>query len=106
MRPIGAIPHVNVNFSKFKEMYYNVRSLLPKIDELRAVCETSKPDIVYIVETWLDHSISDNELLVPNYQLFRLDKNRHGGGMFTSLSLVLYLIEGWTLSFRISVCQT
>ena len=34
-----------------------------------------------IVETWLDNSVSDNELYLSNYQLFRLDRNRHGGGI-------------------------
>ena len=70
-------------------MYYNVRSLLPKIDELRAVCVASKPDIICIVEMWLDNNISDNELAMQDYQLFRLDRNRHGGGiaLYVHLSL-------------------
>ena len=62
-------------------MYYNVQSLLPKLDELRIVCETEKPGIVCIVESWLDNSISDNEISIPTYQLFRHDRNRHGGGV-------------------------
>ena len=62
-------------------MYYNVRSLLPKIDELRAVCVMSKPDIICIVETRPDNNISDNELAMQDYQLFRLDRNHHGDGI-------------------------
>ena len=60
-------------------IYYNARSLLSKLDELRAISETTKPDI--IVETWLDNEITDNEVCLVNYQLFRLDRNRHGGGI-------------------------
>ena len=56
-------------------IHYNARSLLPKVDELRAVCVATKPNIICIVETWLDDSIPDNDL---SYQLFRLDRNRHG----------------------------
>ena len=48
-------------------IHYNARSLLPKVDELRAVCVA---DIICIVETWLDDSISDNDLSLPNYQLY------------------------------------
>ena len=44
------------------------------------VCEATKPDIVRIVETWLDDRVSDSELSLDNYQLFRFDCNRHGGG--------------------------
>ena len=54
-------------------MYYNIRSLLSKVDELRAISEATKPDIICIVETWLDNNIPDNELFLSDYQLFRLD---------------------------------
>ena len=80
-----SLSHENINCKKPREhvniMYYNVRSLLPKLDELRIVCETEKPGIVCIVESWLDNSISDNEISIPTYQLFRHDRNRHGGGV-------------------------
>ena len=62
-------------------MYYNARSLLPKIDELRALSMTVKPHVICIVETWLDESIQDSELSIENYNLVRLDRNRHGGGV-------------------------
>ena len=42
-------------------MYYNICSLLSKVDELRAVSEATKPDIICIVETWLDKHIPNNE---------------------------------------------
>ena len=29
----------------------------------------------------MDDSVSDNDLSISNYQLFRLDRNRHGGGI-------------------------
>ena len=75
-------------------LYYNARSLLPKMDELRAVNEASKPDIACIVETWLDGDITDGELLLPNFQLFRRDRNRHGGGvaLYVSSSLVCNML--------------
>ena len=40
---------VNVTWNKSHEqlhvIYYNIRSLFPKIDELCVVCETSKPNM-------------------------------------------------------------
>ena len=54
---------------------------MPKLDELRAAILIHKPDIICIVETWLDESISDNEVGIQNYDIVRLDRNRHGGGI-------------------------
>ena len=31
------------------------------------MCEATKSDMIGIVETWLDSSVSDNELSLPNY---------------------------------------
>ena len=86
MRPSGlGVSYVNVMCDSTREqkhiVHYKARSLLPKVYE-RAVCVATKPDIICIVETWLDDSISDNDLSLSNYQLFRLDRNyRHGGGI-------------------------
>ena len=58
-------------------LYYNARSLLPKF----AVAEATCPDVICIVESWLSDEISDNELATDNYQILRLNRNRHGGGV-------------------------
>ena len=55
--------------------------MLPKIDDLAAVCLTSNPDVICIVESWLCADISDNEIFLPSYYTVRLDRNRHGGGI-------------------------
>ena len=39
------------------------------------------PDIVCIVESWLGHDVRDQEIAIPNYNIFRHDRNRHGGGI-------------------------
>ena len=62
-------------------LYYNARSLIPKLDELRANVASLKPHVVCVVETWLSEDISDHELSLFDYQLQRLDRNRHGGGI-------------------------
>ena len=55
--------------------------MLPKIDDLAAVCLTSNPDVICIVESWLCADISDNEISLLSYCTIRLDRNRHGGGI-------------------------
>jgi len=62
-------------------LYYNARSLLPKMDELRVLVDMQQPHIVSIVETWLSSEVSDNEIFLQGYQVLRLDRNRHGGGI-------------------------
>ena len=58
--------HSNILFPATKSLplkiiYYNARSLLPKMDELATIAEAHSPDLICIVETWLS-DISDTEL--------------------------------------------
>ena len=64
-------------------LYYNARSLIPKIDELSVLCASQNPGIVCVVETWLGPNVADSELSIQilNYQVIRLDRNRHDGGV-------------------------
>ena len=41
----------------------------------------SKFDIFAISESKLDASIHDNEIKIDGYDFYRLDRNRHGGGV-------------------------
>ena len=43
------------------------------------------PSIVCIIETWLCEVISDLETSLKNFQLVRLDRNRHGGGVLIDI---------------------
>jgi len=52
-------PHCNKGFSV---LYFNCRSVLPKHDELVALCLTKTPDIACLVETWLNTEVLDNEV--------------------------------------------
>ncbi len=67
--------------SSFTILCFNARSLLPKLDNLRAECAFHNPLAVCITESWLDEEISDNELSINDYCLLRLDRSRHGGGV-------------------------
>ena len=69
----------NCNF--FTVLYYNARSLFPKFDVLLFSIETYHPHIICIVETWLGNEITSSEIEIQGYQLYRRDRNRHGGGI-------------------------
>ena len=55
-------------------VHLNARSLLQHIDELRLIFSKVFPPIIAITETWLDNSIEDSEIAIPNYSVERLDR--------------------------------
>ncbi|KER34031.1 hypothetical protein T265_00218 [Opisthorchis viverrini] len=59
----------------------NVRSLLPKRDDLRQWVSDVNPDILGVAETWLDLTVLDQEIKLPGYEHFRCDRQQrlHGG---------------------------
>lgn len=61
--------------------HLNVRSLLPKIEQIRHLLDNTKFDIFCINESWLDSSISYHEIEVTGYKMFNKPRNRHGGGV-------------------------
>ena len=69
-------------------MYFNVRSLLPKIDNLRILCSVHSPDIICVVESWLDSDITDSEISIQGFSIIRLDRCRHGGGVLMYVKTV------------------
>ena len=64
-----------------KLICFNVRSLFPKLEEIRSLAVDTKPHLIGLVETWLNDSIDTQELEIPNYKLYRKDWNRFGGGV-------------------------
>ena len=71
-------------------LYFNVRSLVPKIDNLRAICSFYSPHIVCVVESWLDETIFDSEITVQGYSHCCLDCSRHGGGIIIFINATVY----------------
>ena len=65
--------------SPFNIIYYNARSLLPKMDELAAIVDAQSPEMTCVVETWLSQEVSSSEISLLGYQLCCLDRDRHGG---------------------------
>jgi len=77
-----------------KIIHLNIRSLVCKIDLLRAWVELNKPDVITLSETWLNSNVSDVEINLTNYVVYRLDRCSRGGGVaiYVSISLVSELI--------------
>ena len=74
------------SFKQFKQrglhfIHLNVRSLLPKIDEIRLLSTRTNAACIMITETWLDDTVSDSEIHINNYSVRRKDRNRQGGGV-------------------------
>ena len=60
----------------------NARSVVNKLDILKIMVQAyDYPDIIAISETWSDSSMTDAELSIPNYALFRTDRPTRGGGV-------------------------
>ncbi len=62
--------------------YSNCRSLLHQLTDLHLLANGSSPaTIMALVETWLNDSVLDVELQLPAYNLYRRDRDRHGGAI-------------------------
>ena len=67
--------------------HLNIRSLVQqsdcgtRFDHLyNYVCRDNIYDVIALTETHLSDDIDDDEINLDGYTLFRLDRNRHGGG--------------------------
>ena len=73
----------------FSIFHLNIRSLTPKLDQLRSTFENRKIDIFTISETWLHKGICSNILSIPGYSFARYDREtlthehmvKRGGGL-------------------------
>ena len=78
----------------------NARSLLSKLNAVKALAISSNPDVILITETWLTESVRSEQISIPGYQTFRCDRSsRRGGGClaYTKVSLFAELFHHPTL---------
>ena len=69
-----------------RDFYYvahlNIRSLLPKINDIKCLLRNKKYDVLALSETWLDSGIPSCSVSVDNYSLVRRDRvGARGGGV-------------------------
>ena len=68
--------------TNLKCIYFNARSIVNKLDDLQLYIDKKKADIISITETWLKEEISDVELNIIDFTIFRHDRlNKTGGGV-------------------------
>ncbi len=76
-------------------IHLNARSLLPKISELKIVAQRTTAAVISISETWLDETITNQEIQIDNYSVVRSDRSRNGGGvcMFIRNDIAFSILE-------------
>ena len=70
-------------------VFWNLRSIVNKLDNFKATIEDSSHNIFCITETWLKTNIHDSLLHKDGFNLFRLDRTtlnkkgfiKRGGGI-------------------------
>ena len=80
----------------------NARSIFPKRLDLAAYLASLQYDIIAITESFLDDSITHSLVVPPSYVGYRLDRNRHGGGI---LVLVRDCLTAIRRSYLESDCE-
>ena len=87
--------------NKLHCLFQNARSLKSvnrdnnELANLRLLQASNKPNVLSIVETWLDDTVFDSELHVDGYQCCRRDRGSSGGGVAVYIK-----------SEFVSVCRT
>lgn len=66
--------------NKFSVAQINIRSLRNKIGELRVLLQVCRFDILAITETHLDRKLSNNQIGIENYKIFRRDRSTGAAG--------------------------
>lgn len=61
--------------------HLNIRSLLPKINDLRDIVNSHRFDILALSETWLSRDVRDADVSIPGYNIVRKDRVSRGGGV-------------------------
>lgn len=62
-------------------VHINAQSLNNKMDEFRDTFVNSAIDAICVSETWFRPDICDNIYTLPGYNIFRADRQSHGGGV-------------------------
>ena len=71
----------NTSKAEIKYVCLNARSIIDKKNELDIMVDEIKPYIIGITESWANNDITDAELGLEGYVMFRIDRmGRRGGG--------------------------
>lgn len=70
------------NTKKLKILQWNCRSIIPKIDRLKALISVYNLDIICLNETWL---IETKYFRIPSFNMVRKDRNNSFGGVLVGV---------------------
>ena len=70
----------NTSKAEIKCMCLNARSIINKKNELDIMVDEIKPHIIGITESWANNDITDAELGLEGYVMFRKDRMGRRGG--------------------------
>ncbi|RWS22087.1 rna-directed dna polymerase from mobile element jockey-like protein, partial [Leptotrombidium deliense] len=78
----------------FRILHSNVRSIINKISDLCLLVSKLRPHVFCVTESWLKSDISDCEVEIQGYKIYRFDREaKIGGGIIiyvmTNLNLVI-----------------
>ena len=88
---------MTLNSTIFSVHGFNTRSVFAhnnttKLDEIELLAAEYNFTVVYLTETWLDNSIDNVIVQLNGYaDLFRMDRNRHGGGVLAYVKNDIFL---------------
>ena len=80
----------------WRTLILNCQSLRGKVEAFQSSVDYFQPDCILGTESWLDKSVSTNEIFPPGYKIFRRDRitsTQGGGGECLSLSKKLWCIS-------------
>lgn len=72
--------------------HINVRSLLPKVNEIKNLILHRNLDILCLSETWLSEMVTYNSICIEGYNIIRKDRGSRGGGV------AIYIKKNFTFS--------
>ena len=93
----NGLPKSKLDGKGLKVCHLNVQSLPSCIDELKLWLKDNHFHIITLSETWIDDTISDDEINISGFSIERRDRNRHGGG------IAVYVNEGIKYTRRLDV---
>lgn len=64
-----------------KIAHINIRSLVPKLNDLVQFVVEHNLDVLIISETWLGSAVHESHVSVDGYRIFRKDRDGRGGGV-------------------------
>ena len=62
-------------------IHVNARSLRNKLSDMTSIARKTNASIIAVSETWLDDTMTNNEINIPDYNIIRKDRDQYGGGV-------------------------